>query len=462
MGLGRVIHPVRTCIKYKVFCAQCQVHRYAIFVVTFLILSGCRNHVPDATIDLISPNEIVDGYVDKQSYLPGEVANVYINAKQTIHSMYIPVYSINGILVESFPADIEAQTIQHNEPWQDGYGYELPVSFTVSIQKPGVYLIGNKIPFIVKSPVPAEITIVYPSNTDNAYCLSGGRNLYTKPKADIVSFNRPMTMQDHSTGFLRWFDKLNISGTNFISDRDMDNYDEIQNSKLLVIIGHSEYWTRKARENFDKFVDSGRNILILSGNTMWWQVRYSEGMDQMICYKSDTLDPVTDPLLKTVNWAKPELQYPSILSIGCDWPHGGYGLKFPVPWKGYKILKPNSPIFDGISLKIGDMLSIPTGEFDGTYLTFKHNLFPAVDDSLLQFFQVELIGYGPAVQSTGAKTYGSFMAFQKTATSGIIINTASNDWCNATTFEGKDGAKIKKITLNMIFTLLNNSYVFTN
>ncbi len=53
---------------------------------------------------------------------------------------------------------------------------------------------------------------------------------------------------------------------------DLEDYSEIAGAKVVVIIGHSEYWTRRARENFDRYVLEGGNALVLSGNTMWWQV----------------------------------------------------------------------------------------------------------------------------------------------------------------------------------------------
>ncbi|MGC4020805.1 MAG: hypothetical protein QM734_02100 [Cyclobacteriaceae bacterium] len=60
---------------------------------------------------------------------------------------------------------------------------------------------------------------------------------------------------------------------------------------------------------------------------MWWQVRYDEQKDKMICYKDKDSDIETDPLLKTIVWADSTLKYPIIKSIGADFIHGGYGTK---------------------------------------------------------------------------------------------------------------------------------------
>ncbi len=45
----------------------------------------------------------------------------------------------------------------------------------------------------------------------------------------------------------------------FVADIDLDDYAEISGSKVLMLIGHSEYWTRTAREHFDEFVLGGGN-----------------------------------------------------------------------------------------------------------------------------------------------------------------------------------------------------------
>ena len=44
------------------------------------------------------------------------------------------------------------------------------------------------------------------------------------------------------------------------------------NSNIIVIVGHSEFWTRKARLNFDYHVDIGKNALIQSEITIWKQL----------------------------------------------------------------------------------------------------------------------------------------------------------------------------------------------
>ena len=64
----------------------------------------------------------------------------------------------------------------------------------------------------------------------------------------------------------------------------MDEPEYSSNSNIIVIVGHSEFWTCLSRINFDYHVDIGKNALILSGNTMWKQVRYENNGDQILSY----------------------------------------------------------------------------------------------------------------------------------------------------------------------------------
>ncbi len=135
----------------------------------------------------------------------------------------------------------------------------------------------------------------------------------------------------------------------------------------MIIPAHSEYWTLQARTNYDKFVLAGKHALILSGNTMWWQVRYNKTRDQVMCFRKKEDDPIKSEEMKTINWNDSLLNYPITRSIGAEFPNAGYGLKTDKGWNGYKIIKP-SPLLANTTLKPGDILPCPSDEVDGVPL----------------------------------------------------------------------------------------------
>ncbi len=449
---------------------QSRLYILFIWVALVLLVESCKdtNETPQPVIPIptepCSPS-VNSGYVEKFSYLPGEKMKAFIHSNKDTDPCRLDVYDIYGHVAFSVRAILKTQNVTNPDPSIQGYGYSHASEFEIpSGTKSGIYLIEKKIPFVIRTLQSVDLTIVYPSNTDNAYAIAGGKSLYSKPKSSIVSFHRPMELQWQALTGLKWFATLNNLSINYISDSDMDDYASIQNSKIIVLVGHSEYWTRKARKNFDRFVDEGKHAIILSGNTMWWQVRYAT--HQMICYKSFDLnsekDPIADPLLNTVQWDHPSLQYSILSSIGADFPRGGYGLQTDKGWDGYKIVSPQSPLLEGLNLQKGDIISLPSGEYDGAPISsFTADGYPEIDNSILNFHQVELIGFDKGARG-GKETIGTFIVFQKTQASGIIVNGASYDWCSYRGIGGRDGDKIKKITLNAISKLLNKQKVFSN
>jgi len=295
--------------------------------------------------------------------------------------------------------------------------------------------------------------------------------MYSDPqRAPIVSFQRPSSGGNQLAffkSFLTWFAGLDLPYSfRYIADIDLEDYNEISGAKLLVVIGHSEYWTRVAREHFDQFVLSGGNVLLLSGNNMWWQVRYSNDLSQMICYKR-VPDPIADPALRTINWPEPSLNYPVLPSIGGDFVHGGFN------GNGFRVLSPNSPVFRGVAVKSGDLIWMPTTEYDGAPLLNSPvtSGVPRLDLSALGAYRAEIIGYMPCDRNdnedeTGPETppnsVGTWIASQRTATSGVIISGASTNWCSSTGVDGENSVLVRQVIRNMIEILANHEPVFVS
>jgi hypothetical protein len=405
---------------------------------------------------------ILKGYSDKVSYYPRENIKLFFESRQPMEVCRLTIFDITGQAVFSTASVLPIVPELPGDASENGYNYPIAVEFVLPELKSGLYWVENKIPFILKTQQAVDIMIVYPSNTANAYASSGGKSLYSQTdRPSAVSFLRPITLQSSSAYCLKWFAALENFTFGYIADNDMGDYDNIVNANVLVIPGHSEYWTRQARKNFDQFVNSGGDALILSGNTMWWQVRYSEDDLKLICYKDVDIDPIADPLLKTIEWNKPTLDYSILSSIGADFANGGYGLKADEGWNGFKVAAPASPLLEGLGLKKGDIISLPTFEYDGApILEFDADGYPIIDSAALGFEKIELVGYDKGFRVT--ETVGTFIVFKKSSESGIIVNTGSTDWCSANGMGGTSADIVKKITLNALTKLLNNETLFSD
>ncbi|GAB4252486.1 MAG: hypothetical protein Kow0079_07280 [Vicingaceae bacterium] len=430
---------------------------YILIIISISIFS-CKNEKEKDT-------NIICGYYDKMSYYQGDKVALYLNAKKPISNYKLYLYNINNEIVDSVLIDVFPQEIKDSSfYWKNGFNFKVTGSYQIPENlESGVYHFENSNDFIVKNKHQKnDILILFPSNTNNAYTKSGGRSSYTQPKGDTLSFLRPIETQKYSEAFLPWF--LNTEyKADYICDQDLDNYDNLKGYKLLIIIGHSEYWTRKARRNFDKFIAEGGNSLILSGNNMWWHVRYSPDNTQMICFK--TTNRIADSLvadsLITVSFIDTHtLKYPIIPSIGAHFRYGGYGNRKDNGWDGYKIVS-NSPLFKNTNLKIGDILSLPSAEYDAAPLKFINNK-PFIDTTEASFYKIQLLGYDIGVNSKGEEVYGTFIALQKTKTSGKIVNVCSTNWCANEGINGKNSKEVRQITLNAIDILLNNKPLFND
>ena len=398
-----------------------------------------------------------NGYTDKQSYFVGERQVVYVDGEDEGRAT-LYLYDMLGNVVDSVTTHLMPQEPGDN-PSENGFGYQPTFTYLVPELKSGLYLWENKIPFIVKSKV-APVVVLYPSNTVNAYNITGGKSLYSlfSEQTHQVSFHRPIfpAVSFQSKAAMEWLASSSYP-TKFIVDYDLEDSTVLDGAKVLVVLGHSEYWSRNARKTVDAFIARGGHGAVLSGNTMWWQVRYTDDGAGLICYKT-LPDPIPDPLLKTINWYHDILQYPIHESIGVDFRFGGYGRKTFKSFGGYKIINDRSPLFEGTGIQNGEILDVSSKELDGTYL-LESPAGLSLNLSKLNFHKAELLGYEHAILFEMGK--GSFLIFQKTPTSGVIVNTATMDWCSPYGMGGEDGEKLKQITKNMIDGLLYNKNLFS-
>ncbi len=416
-------------------------------------------------IPTLANKSMVDGYANKQSYLPGENCILYLSTNTLYSNQKINVYDINYKLAFYIPVTTaNTQHMQTDNPSQNGYGYTETVTITVPDVASGIYLIANLIPIIIKGTNDnVDMTVVYPSNTENAYCLSGGKDLYGNSPLQMVSFLRPMGLTYYASGFFKWLAKQSYT-YNVIADIDVDSASNIR-GKLLVLTGHSEYWTKLARQNFDAHVNAGKPALVLAGNSMYWHVRYNDAGDQLICYKSATADPTTSPLDKTVYWTYGYQQYQPTQSIGVDGIAGGYGIQSAKSFQGIKIADPKMILFNGLNLKRGDVIPCSSHELDAAPISdYDSDGFPIIDNSKLGFSQLKLIGYDIALDYFKPNKFNTATAimFKKSQSSGSVINMSTTNWCTNLYFTDPKNQLIPTITKNAIDALLNDKDIFTD
>lgn len=322
-------------------------------------------------------------------------------------------------------------------------------SYEVSIDSDwpsGLYLVrittedGNQADafFVVRAEEPSDAMLVLSTSTWNAYNNWGGPSFYTG--GHVVSPMRPLPagfltkMDPHrhrvarfkiwsrddaraftaegynnwsmAAGWANWemlfaqWAEAKGYNLSYAVSQDLDQYpDLLDGYPVYVSVGHDEYWSGGMRDTVENYVDGGGNAAFFSGNTSFWQVRFSEDYRQMTGYKCDiyddpAYDPEQAPNLSTM-WSDPLVGRPETQMTGVSFTRGGYAHMPNAPdgSGGYTVWQPDHWAFHNTSLKTGDTLgaeALVVGyECDGCEFSFENGRpAPTFKDDTPDGFQI--------------------------------------------------------------------------
>lgn len=394
--------------------------------------------------------------------------------------------------------------------WTESYRYVIPLDW-----EPGVYraqfLANSEAPtrdsrlsninFIVRPAIPgslSDILFVICDNTFQSYNNWGGKSTYEFQSTDskrayIVSFNRPIN-QYFTTDYVRYVEPfrswLYQQGVQYIPEfafqYDIESIPNLfQNYKLVLFVGHDEYWTRNQLNAVKNYVNQGGTVGIFSGNTSWWQVRYEDNGRTLVSYKSDGSGITADPLfgtsqdsLVTVNFFDNPVYYPENQATGLGWRKGGYvqrGSLLPTSagWGGYNdLFNTQSWVYRGTGLTYGDTLGKRTGpgelgivgyEVDGCEFTGYVSgnptapLVTGTDGTPLTY---KILGLSQAYYSLLPDRH-AVMGMYRTKGGGWVFNAATIYWSYGlqTTYYGQYIPEVRTITKNVIDKFLRLSRI---
>lgn len=175
----------------------------------------------------------------------------------------------------------------------------------------------SHITFVVRNDGSTSDVLFQTSDTTwHAYNSYGGSNFYwggANMRAHKLSYNRPFATRggiearDFYFGaeypMVRFMERNGYDVTYF-SGVDTDRHGEqLTNHKTFLSVGHDEYWSGQQRENVEAARDAGVNLQFLSGNEMYWRVRYEpspadptgDGHRTMVSYKETWSNGKIDP-----------------------------------------------------------------------------------------------------------------------------------------------------------------------
>ncbi len=495
--------------------------------------------------------ETVTGYCWPQSVAPGETVGLHLSSAggRPVEVEVARVGATRDVRFrDSVGADFHptpdgadatgcdwpvAATVDVGDDWTSGY-HEVVLTIDVDGRRRTSHA------FFVVRPAPSSTnTILLPlaTNTMHAYNDFGGRNLYTG--GTTVSLQRPMTagflhkppgpgrrvtnltaddrqMTAHvgylrlnrlspwagSSGwpdweqpFLAWAER-NGHGVDVVTNADLEDHPEVLDGKrLLLSVGHDEYWSAAMRDTAEDFIAAGGNAAFFSGNTSFWQVRL-EGRDgddgtgpatRMVGYKGRFKDdPVFDtdrqPELTTI-WSDVLLDRPENHLTGVSFARGGYhriGKRATNGAGGYTIHRADHWLFEGTGIDYGDVLGgdarIVGYECDGCDFTTVDGLpVPTGSDGTPESFVI--LGTAPAAHFTrttaarppapnepdelefiASRVFGArghedrlrhghaVLGVWSSAGGGTVVTSGSTDWAHG--LAGRD-PHVERITANV-------------
>jgi len=335
----------------------------------------------------------IEGYTDQLSYQAGDEIGFHISTSAPKYSIEIArvgaereiVWSQDDLPGAEYP-------IPENAP---SHGCGWPASFRLGVPaewRSGYYLVSMRVEdeggkfthwnrrtsegetfFVIRSQNPGRDTkmlIQLATNTYNAYNNWGGYSLYGyhargNLQGHRVSFNRPVRglFSRWELPFVAWAERRGFR-LDYAANSDLEFRPEILKSYRLVLsVGHDEYWSSPMRDNLEAFISDGGNVAFFSGNSVCWQVRSEEGGRALVCWKQwYNQDPVYrtgDYRLLTTLWGHHLLGRPENELTGVGFLFGGYHLSHDQFMDGsgsYTVHRPDHWVFEGTGLKRGDTL----------------------------------------------------------------------------------------------------------
>ena len=343
---------------------------------------------------------VIEGYADHTSRAPGEEIAFHVSTNAPVYSLEIarvgaerqvvweqrdlpgakhpvpPDAAMNGC---KWPA---AAKLRIPADWRSGY-------YSV-LMRPGNDGPPSEMFFIVRAgPEKAKILFQMSTNTYQAYNNWGGSCLYSGPKFPRVSFDRPFIIAEHKHApgdewynpntwcchtwdlpFLRWAERAGYA-IDCCANLDLELHPEVlKDYRLVLSIGHDEYWSAGMRDALETFIAGGGNAAFLSGNSVCWQVRTADAGRALVCYKmAYDQDPVNgtakDHLLTTL-WSNARLKRPENGLTGVGYTYGGYNTFFGEFMNGpgsetYTVHRPDHWLLAGTGLKAGQSFGAKGG-----------------------------------------------------------------------------------------------------
>ncbi|MFM7045889.1 MAG: N,N-dimethylformamidase beta subunit family domain-containing protein [Ilumatobacteraceae bacterium] len=382
--------------------------------------------------DDVTHYDAIEAYCDRLSYAAGDTVRLHTWCATAQYDVAVARWDADGPGRAAWSATGIAGVAHPTPDTADASGCGWPAAVDIPVAddwRSGVYLVtlhahgavheravGHAM-FVVRATRPTSpMLLVLATNTYNAYNNWGGRSLYTgghqvsfdrpfgrgllvRPRVDNIDRKSPVTAPGHepdidgaayqeyrwahgypgymsSSGwfayerrFVEWAESQDIAFDYAVSSDLEQRPSVVSGYRLVLGVGHDEYWSAAQRDTVERHVADGGNYASFSGNTMFWQVRLSRGGRDMTAfkYRAHRDDPVlgTDRA-ETMSgmWCDPIVGRPEWWFLGAGSAFGLYsrfGRSTPRASGGFTVYRDTHWMFEGTGLRYGDQLGASLG-----------------------------------------------------------------------------------------------------
>jgi hypothetical protein len=279
---------------------------------------------------------------------------------------------VTGLVVAGWPATFSFSTRR-----SDGTAWVTGVYLVMLTKDDGKQ---SSALFVVRDDTrDAEVGVQLPTATYQAYNNYGGESLYESAhglsgnKARKVSLDRPIARQyGNGTGTFLYQEHAAVM---WLEDHGYDvEYQASSDTggpngrigahRLFAIIGHEEYGTMAEFDRLQNAIANGTSVAFLTGNTLYWQIRYENNDRIIVGYKDNYAeDPMlsTNPSLTTSTFRNAPVNRPENQLVGVM--SDGSFITVPADWV---VTNADHWVYTGTGLSNGSVLpGLVFTEWDG-------------------------------------------------------------------------------------------------
>ena len=390
------------------------------------------------------------------------------------------------------------------EDWQwPRYEFQIPHNwpsavYIAHLEEPGgsaldLAIKNAAVLFVVRGNGHSKLLYKIPLATYHAYNYAGGGCFYVNPPRSQdppgakLSLHRPgggiggetwgsldhydmssprQTFAHWDAGFIRWLLRNRYS-PEFCTDLDIHADPDLCNRyRLLLSVGHDEYWSEATRDRVEDFVSGGGNVAFFGANLCWWRIHVVDGDTAIVCHQGGPRGALDHW------WPETGVNRPEDALTGVSYRNGGGWWDGPRRTDGFIVQDPEHWVFAGTGLCRGESFGNNTSpplvgyECDGAPVecfdrttglaVLSSNAQSTGTPSGFRLLAASLLDGDwqerppretyPAGQGIHAATMGIF------SRNGTVFTGATTDW--AQVLQNGQEPHVDKITRNVINELL--------